>query len=110
MCLLEARLLARSFTGASTFIQAQDRIVPVLAWGAGSVVMDFYMDPDGLHQAVDLMSRDFGQPKALDLPAKLPEVGIGSTVAMHALAPGILGGAARLGESAMFPASLRPGC
>ena len=63
---------------------------------------DFYVDPEGLKQAVDLMSRDFGQAAALDLPAQLPELGVGSARALHVLAPSILGGAARLGEATSF--------
>lgn len=59
---------------------------------------EFAVNPAGLHQAVELMSRDFGKQQALDLPLTLPELGMGSTTALNALAPGILGGAARLGE------------
>lgn len=60
---------------------------------------EFVIDSDGLHQAVELMSRDFTTSAGLDLPIELPQVGIGSTAALNSLAPSILGGAARLGDA-----------
>jgi L-2,4-diaminobutyrate decarboxylase len=63
---------------------------------------EFAIDSDGLHQAVDLMSRDFESVEGLDLPIELPQAGIGSMAAMNSLAPSILGGAARLGEATSF--------
>lgn len=63
---------------------------------------EFSVDSDGLHQAVDLMSRDFSNAEGLNLPIELPQLGIGSTAALNSLAPNILGGAARLGEATSF--------
>jgi L-2,4-diaminobutyrate decarboxylase len=63
---------------------------------------EFSVDPDGLHQAVDLMSCDFSNAEGLHLPIELPQRGIGSTAALNSLAPNILGGAARLGEATSF--------
>jgi len=63
---------------------------------------EFAVDSDGLHQAVELMSRDFSNAEGLDLPIELPQFGIGSAAAMNSLAPRILGGAARLGEATSF--------
>ena len=63
---------------------------------------EFSVNSDGLHQAVELMSRDFSKLEVLDLPVELPELGIGSTTALNSLAPSILGGAARLGEVTSF--------
>ena len=63
---------------------------------------EFSVDSDGLHQAVDLMSRDFSKEEGLALPLELPQVGMGSTAALNSLAPSILGGAARLGEATSF--------
>jgi L-2,4-diaminobutyrate decarboxylase len=63
---------------------------------------EFSIDSDGLHQAVELMSRDFRNAEGLDLPIELPQLGIGSTAALNSLAPSILGGAARLGEATSF--------
>ena len=63
---------------------------------------EFAVDSDGLHQAVELMSRDFSNAEGLDLPIELPQFGIGSTAALNSLAPSILGGAARLGEATSF--------
>lgn len=63
---------------------------------------EFSVNSDGLHQAVELMSRDFGKVEILYLPVVLPEVGVGSSTALNSLAPSILGGAARLGEVTSF--------
>lgn len=63
---------------------------------------EFSVNSEGLHQAVELMSRDFSKLEDLDLPVELPEIGIGSTTALNSLAPSILGGAARLGEVTSF--------
>jgi L-2,4-diaminobutyrate decarboxylase len=63
---------------------------------------EFAIDSDGLHQAVDLMRRDFSRAEGLALPIELPQLGMGSTAALNALAPSILGGAARLGEATSF--------
>jgi L-2,4-diaminobutyrate decarboxylase len=63
---------------------------------------EFAVDSDGLHQAVDLMNRDFSNAEGLDLPIELPQVGMGSTAALNSLAPSILGGAARLGDATSF--------
>lgn len=63
---------------------------------------EFAFDSDGLHRAVELMGRDFSRAERLDLPTELPPFGIGSSAALTALAPSILGGAARLGEATSF--------
>jgi len=63
---------------------------------------EFSVDSDGLRQAVDLMSRDFSNVEGLALPTELPQDGMGSTAALNALAPSILGGAARLGAATSF--------
>jgi L-2,4-diaminobutyrate decarboxylase len=63
---------------------------------------EFCVDPDGLHLAVELMNRDFSSADGFSLPTELPQVGMGSTVALNSLAPSILGGAARLGEATSF--------
>ena len=63
---------------------------------------EFAINSDGLHQAVELMSRDFSNAEGLDLPLELPQFGVGSTGALNSLAPSILGGAARLGEATSF--------
>lgn len=63
---------------------------------------EFAVDSDGLHQAVELMSRDFSRAEGFTLPMELPLVGMGSTAALNSLAPSILGGAARLGEATSF--------
>lgn len=63
---------------------------------------EFAVDSDGLHEAVDWMSRDFTASKGLDLPMELPPLGIGSRAALNSLAPSIPGGAARLGEPTSF--------
>ncbi len=60
---------------------------------------EFAVNSDGLHQAVELMSRDFSNAQGFALPMELPLVGMGSTAALNSLAPSILGGAARLGEA-----------
>jgi L-2,4-diaminobutyrate decarboxylase len=60
---------------------------------------EFIVNSDGLHQAVDLMGRDFSNTEGLALPIQLPHVGMGSSAALNSLAPSILGGAARLGEA-----------
>ena len=63
---------------------------------------EFSVDPNGLHLAVELMSRDFSSAGGFSLPTELPQVGMGSTVALNSLAPSILGGAARLGGATSF--------
>ncbi len=63
---------------------------------------EFAVNSDGLHQAVELMSRDFSNAQGFALPMELPLVGMGSTAALNSLAPSILGGAARLGEATSF--------
>jgi glutamate/tyrosine decarboxylase-like PLP-dependent enzyme len=63
---------------------------------------EFAVNSDGLHQAVELMSRDFSNAQGFALPMALPLVGMGSTAALNSLAPSILGGAARLGEVTSF--------
>lgn len=63
---------------------------------------EFTVDPEGLHQAVELMSGDFSSAEGFSLPIELPQVGMGSTAALNSLAPSILGGAARLGEATSF--------
>ena len=63
---------------------------------------EFAVDSHFLHQAVDLMSRDFTALTGLDLPLELPHFGIGSKAALNSLAPNILGRAARLGEATSF--------
>jgi L-2,4-diaminobutyrate decarboxylase len=64
--------------------------------------MEFTFNSDGLHQAVELMGRDFSNAEGLSLPIELPYVGMGSTAALNSLAPSIFGGAARLGEATSF--------
>jgi L-2,4-diaminobutyrate decarboxylase len=63
---------------------------------------EFSINSDGLHQAVDLMSRDFSDEAGLALPLEMPQVGMGSTAVLNSLAPSILGGATRLGEATSF--------
>ncbi|MGS0754468.1 pyridoxal phosphate-dependent decarboxylase family protein [Roseateles sp. GG27B] len=63
---------------------------------------EFVVDSDGLHQAIELMSRDFSHAVGFDLPIELPQLGMGSMAALNSLAPSILGGAARLGEATSF--------
>jgi len=63
---------------------------------------EFAVNSDGLHQAVDLMSREFSNAEGLALPIERPQVGMGSTAALNSLAPSILGGAARLGDATSF--------
>jgi L-2,4-diaminobutyrate decarboxylase len=63
---------------------------------------DFAFDRQGLLQAVDLMSQEFGAIKPMDLPAGLPEEGMGSSSALDVLAPRVLGHAARLGGTSSF--------
>lgn len=63
---------------------------------------EFIFNSDGLHQAVELMGRDFSNAEGLALPMQLPHVGMGSTAALNSLAPNILGGAARLGGATSF--------
>ncbi|OYU74328.1 MAG: aspartate aminotransferase family protein, partial [Alphaproteobacteria bacterium PA3] len=63
---------------------------------------EFAVDPDGLRRAVELMGHDFSKAEGLALPREIPPVGMGSTAALNALAPSILGGAARLGEATSF--------
>lgn len=63
---------------------------------------EFAFDSNGLHQAVDLMNREFSSAEGFDLPIELPQIGMGSTAALNSLAPNILGGAARLGEATSF--------
>ena len=63
---------------------------------------EFAFNSDGLHRAVELMSRDFSGDQVLDLSNELPEIGMGSIAAMNSLAASILGGAARLGEATSF--------
>jgi hypothetical protein len=47
---------------------------------------DFAIDPQGLLQAVDLMDRDFGAVEPMDLPAGLPEEGMGARLVLDVLA------------------------
>jgi L-2,4-diaminobutyrate decarboxylase len=63
---------------------------------------EFAVDADGLHQAVEWLSRDFNHAAGLDLPTALPQLGMGSIAALNSLAPSILGGAARLGAATSF--------
>ena len=63
---------------------------------------DFAIDPHGLLQAVDLMSGDLGAVEPMELPAGLPEEGLGARLALDVLAPNILGHAARLGDALSF--------
>jgi L-2,4-diaminobutyrate decarboxylase len=63
---------------------------------------EFALDSDGLHQAIELMGRDFKPVQSLDLPIQLPVIGMGSKAALNTLAPSILGGAARLGKATSF--------
>jgi L-2,4-diaminobutyrate decarboxylase len=59
---------------------------------------DFRGNFDGLLHAVKLMGRNYADAGKLDLPAKLPETGLGAHAALDYLAPHLLGGAAHLGE------------
>lgn len=54
---------------------------------------DFMVDPAGLARAVELLGN---RPGPGDLPADLPETGLGSHAALEVLAPAVLGGARRL--------------
>lgn len=46
---------------------------------------EFAVNSDGLHQAVELMSRDFSNAQGFALPMELPFVGMGSTAALGSL-------------------------
>ncbi|OYV01405.1 MAG: aspartate aminotransferase family protein [Burkholderiales bacterium PBB5] len=63
---------------------------------------EFAVDSDGLQRAVEWLRRDVSNSEGLALPMELPPVGMGSVAALNALAPSILGGAARLGEATSF--------
>ncbi len=63
---------------------------------------DFAVDPQGLLQALELMSRDFGAIEPTELPACLPEEGLGARIALDVLAPNLFGHAARLGDATSF--------
>jgi len=64
---------------------------------------DFRVDQDGLWHALKLLQREYPPEGAWwNLPTQLPESGLGSTGALERLAPGILGGAARLGAATSF--------
>ena len=62
---------------------------------------DFKANPDGLYGAVDLLTAVNNGPVAR-LSERMPETGIGSVAAIEALAPLVLGGAARLGADTAF--------
>lgn len=69
--------------------------------------VDFAFDPDGLAHALALLRRHLGEGPASAasealLPAALPENGLGELGALDALAPEVLGGAARLGDPGTF--------
>lgn len=63
---------------------------------------EFLDDRDGLLHSLDLLRRDYHSVEPLDLPARLPETGLGSRAVLDRLAPNILGGAARLGGATSF--------
>ena len=72
---------------------------------------DFAPELEGLHRAVELIAEHStpagGLPLPLEAPAApwpdhLPETGIGAAPALEALAPAVLGGAARLGHPGYF--------
>jgi len=64
---------------------------------------DFRVDQDGLRHALKLLQREYPLDSPWwNLPAQLPEAGLGSAAALERLAPGILGGAARLGAATSF--------
>ncbi len=63
---------------------------------------DFLNDRPGLLHAIDLMGRELQDAKPFPMPSQLPEAGLGSDAVLDALAPSILGRAARLGSSLSF--------
>jgi L-2,4-diaminobutyrate decarboxylase len=62
---------------------------------------EFAVSLDGLHRAVELLSRDREFRKS-ELAAEMPEIGVGASAALELLAPYVLGGAARLGAETAF--------
>jgi L-2,4-diaminobutyrate decarboxylase len=63
---------------------------------------EFLADQEGLLHALDLMRLDYCGADPMNLPARLPEKGLGSRAVLDCLAPNILGGAARLGGATSF--------
>jgi len=63
---------------------------------------EFLNNRQGLLRAIDLLGSAFHDGNPFQLPAQLPETGIGSDAALDALAPSILGSAARLGAPLSF--------
>ena len=67
---------------------------------------DFEPCLEGLHRAVELLAEQAARPRdpwpcqapAAPWPDSLPETGAGGTAALEALAPTVLGAAARLGH------------
>lgn len=61
----------------------------------------FQPDRDGLEHALGLLLRELAEPAgaSLDLPASLPRDGAGELAALERLAPSVVGGARRLGDS-----------
>lgn len=63
---------------------------------------DFLASDDGLLHALELLRRDHADVAAIDLPARLPDAGLGPREALDLLAPIVLGRAARLNEPTAF--------
>ncbi len=63
---------------------------------------EFLNNRQGLLRAIDLLESVFHDGNPFQMPAQLPETGIGSDAALDALAPSILGSAARLGAPLSF--------
>lgn len=62
----------------------------------------FTADPSGLRRALELLLAVPHDPVAASLPDTLPELGMGESATLGALAPLILGGAASLGAPTSF--------
>jgi hypothetical protein len=56
-----------------------------IATVGSSMNKEFFTNMDGLHQAVELMNRDFSNAEGLVLPIVLPKFGIGTTAAQNSL-------------------------
>lgn len=63
---------------------------------------EFMADMPALNHAVELLGRSYGGIVSPDLPAALPQNGMGSLACLDLLAPIVLGGAARLDAPTAF--------
>lgn len=64
--------------------------------------IDFLSDREGLLHTVELLNRSYHHVRPNDLPATLPESGLGPRATLDVLAPIVLGGAACLGGARAF--------